>query len=159
MSPVPLRATKRGSRLRRHLAVFLLAAAFFASELKPAGRPNRHPEFAEGFRAYKQGQWKTAVIKMRQAQQRWPEDGERTRTYGRWTEPYLPRYYIGAALSELGCCREALDQFELSLFGRVEIPDTEDHRRPAELEEECASRVVVDDCSNWRQWHENGSDP
>lgn len=84
-------------------------------------RPARHPAFGEGFRAFKQKDWELAVDRMLAAIVAWPEDGELTRTYGRWFEPYIPRYYLGVALLELGCYRNALHQLNETILNETDV--------------------------------------
>ena len=99
----------------------LLAALLLVFDTSGQKRPGKHTEFGEGFRAFKQGEWEQVVDRMLAALAAWPEDGELTRVYGRWFEPYIPHYYLGVALHELGCYELALGQLNESLLGKQEI--------------------------------------
>lgn len=124
-------------------------------------RPKRHPNFVTGFKDFKDEEWRDVVIEMWDAHQSWPEDGEHTRAYGRWTEPYLPRYYIGVALFELGCYKEALGQFNQSLLSQREVDGAkEEYKRLVELKQRAeiyvrngTDQVGTEDCPEWRNWN------
>ncbi|MCP4664118.1 MAG: hypothetical protein GY856_52710, partial [bacterium] len=92
-------------------------------------RPGKHPEFSEGFRAYQRENWLEAAEWMCTAEERWPEDGELTRTHGRRFLPYLPRYYLGVALYEIGCYQAALNQFNASILHQREVRNTGSERK------------------------------
>lgn len=85
------------------------------------GRPGKHQDFGVGFRAVKQEDWETVADRMLKALVAWAEDGELTRVYGRWFEPYVPRYYLGMALYELGCYEQSLQQLNESVLSKGEI--------------------------------------
>ncbi len=103
------------------LSFSLMAGLLLIFDLWGQERPGKHPEFGEGFRAVKQENWETVVDRMLAALDVWDEDGELTRVYGRWFEPYLPRYYLGVALHELGCYELSLAQLDASVLGKEEI--------------------------------------
>ena len=84
-------------------------------------RPGKHLEFSDGFRAFKQKDWEKVADRMLEAIGVWPEDGVLTKVYGRWYEPYLPRYYLGVALHELGCYELSLKQLDQSVLSKNEI--------------------------------------
>lgn len=110
------------STLWRGFLTFLLAVAVLPVLDVPAEkRPAKHPEFGEGLKAFKQEAWETVADRMLKAVQAWGEDGELTRVYGRSFEPYVPRYYLGAALYELGCYELSQRQLEESILSREEI--------------------------------------
>lgn len=93
------------------IAAILLLAATICS-----AADNKPTEFKEGFKALDRKKWEQAVVLMRQALEKSPEeDGRRTRIYGSRFERYYPQYYLGDALYELGCYPEALAAFEESL--------------------------------------------
>ena len=83
-------------------------------ELAGSHRPDKHPDFGEGFAALNQKRWQEAAEKMWNALQVWEEDGSTTHSAGRWPDPYLPRFYLATALSELGCDQQACMQLARS---------------------------------------------
>lgn len=92
-------------------------------------RPKRHPEFVEGYIAYKRDEdWTQAARKMYEAQQNWPEDGKNTRGYGRWPVAYLPLAFLGASLYRMDCKKTALEQFEKSQLSQDSIKGFEKER-------------------------------
>ncbi len=99
----------------------LMAAFLLVCNISGEKRPGKHPEFGDGFRAFKQEEWATVADRMLAALAVWPEDGGLTRVYGRWFEPYIPRYYLGVALYELGCYELSLAQLEESVLGKEEV--------------------------------------
>ncbi len=152
-------STCRAQRRVVLLAIALAAALLLVSDAPGQRRPGRHPEFSQGFRAVDREDWDEAADRMLEALVVWDEDGELTRVYGRWPEPYLPRYYRGVALYELGCYQLSLDQLNKTILGKREIRYT---RR--ELEELASvklkcERFVLDgvyeklgsDCSRHRE--------
>ncbi len=84
-------------------------------------RPEKHPEFSDGVRAVNKGDWERVADRMMEALAGWDEDGELTKIFGRWLEPYIPRYYLGVALYELGCYELSLKQLSGSLLSKQEI--------------------------------------
>lgn len=93
--------------------ILLCASLISATSKKPE-------EFKEGFKALDREEWVEAASLLRQALAESPEeDGQRTRIYGSRYERYYPYYYLGMALYNLGCYKEALEQFEASLRGGV----------------------------------------
>ncbi len=103
------------------LPVFLLTATLIVVDASGQDRPEKQPEFSEGLRAYKKVDWEKVVDRMLAALAAWPEDGELSRVYGRWFEPYIPHYYLGVALHELGCYQASLTQLNESILGQQEI--------------------------------------
>lgn len=79
-------------------------------------RPARHPDYGEGLRQIEFENWIEGNRLMQKALGRWQEDGELTRIYDNWFEPYLPRFYRGVALFELGCYERALTHLEASIL-------------------------------------------
>ena len=127
-------AVSKGPLLYGSFILILLVPQLTAQDQRPAN----NPEFGEGFRAFKQKDWEATVVRMQAALGVWPEDGELTRTYGRWFEPYLPRYYLGVALLELGCYRQALDQLDATLLNVDEVKGARKHKERLEsLKLEC----------------------
>ncbi len=126
------------------------------SDLK---RPSKFPEFGEGFRSIQRQDWITAAQWMWEAEKQWPEDGESTRTTGRYYVPYLPRYYLGLALYRLGCYEDALEQFNFSILTQREIRSAKKELRSLlTLREECTElvrerRLYEEEavCVGWRE--------
>ena len=146
---------RKSSDHLRILIHCILLSLLFLAPVPADTRPARHHQFSEGFRAYKQQKWQEAADLMWQAQQHWPEDGQLTRTYGRWFEAYYPRFYLGVALYELGCYKEALHQFDESMVGELQITDSEREKLES-LKLKCDRYVRLGiesngdaDCSKW----------
>lgn len=120
--------------------LFLLALPLGAgtASAQAERRPAVVPEFQRGYKAFEDSQWEEAADFMWQAAKKWPEDGENAKTYGRWFEPYLPRYYLGRALYELGCYAAALGHFDQSLL----------YRQPGTLK---GAKSYVDNLRSYRQ--------
>lgn len=139
---------------RSVIAILLLLAPPAFSE---DGRPSKHPDYQKGYRAFGNKDWDKAADYMLKAENNWQEDGIPTNTYGIWFEPYLPRYYLGIALFELGCCNEAMKYLESSLLGKQSIRDTEAKlERLQSVQRKCARRLELGveeptsiDCSRW----------
>lgn len=151
---------KNKSSFRRRLTLTILALSLlFAVELCARERPGSHPDYVQGRRALKVEDWETAAESMKRAIGRWEEDGEPTRVYGRWSEPYLPRFYLGKALHRLGCHQQAIDQFDHSILNREEIKRAKKIKQQMEillLEAEQARRkgkvsVQGTYCKTWEQ--------
>ena len=81
----------------------------------------RHIDYVDGIKAFKNGEWNRAVSYMQLALKEDEEDGELTRIYGNWYKPYLPRYYMGVSLYEMGCYEEALDQLKITILNRKDV--------------------------------------
>ncbi len=144
------------------------------NELKPKVRKYRGlAAFRQGFRYYSlvhplgdytpanAAEWQEldvepeiVVSKMSEAQKYWPEDGERVRMAGYLTVRYLPRFYLGVVFHEVGCFREAVEQFERSILAHQDVRGAEDEtetlqrlKRDAEFYTELG--VQEEDCSDW----------
>lgn len=121
--------------------------------------PKQHKEFQEGYRAYEKKKWKYAALRMWEALQVWEETNppDRARVYGKYPEPYIPRFYLGRSLLELKCYREALSQFEQTVVGRVsEGTLKEETRELAEWTIQAKKRVDGQEeseiCWQWACW-------
>ena len=110
----------------------------------------------EGYRAYENDNWQRAADFMWKACIIWDEDGRNVIVYADQPEPYLPRYYLGVALFNLGCYREALHHFEKSLLNQQTIRGTEkqaDNLRS--LKQKCKEFLEYEEenaevnCSKW----------
>ena len=121
-------------------------------------RAQGHPYFRAGLSAAQDRKWEKAAEKMWDALHVWKEDGGPTNSYGRWIDPYLPRFRLAEALFELGCYREAADQLDQSLVGTLRAPEmTEERQRMAKLKPECEQRIHQgyqdkEICQRWRCW-------
>jgi len=118
--------------------LILLGVSAFSAEK----RPGKHPEFAEGFKAFDQGKWRRAAELMRKADARWHEDGKWTRVYGKWFERYLPRYYGGVALYEIGCYEQALSKFNGSVLSQGQLGGAESEKEKLDALREKCNRYV-----------------
>lgn len=126
----------------------------WARSERPAKRKD-FQEFLEGLDAYERRKWSDAARKMRQAIDRWDEDGDPARAQGRFPDPYLPRYYLGSVLFELGCFREAVDLIRCSRLSGCRLEGEERRVRErilvegAERVEEGAEEPAA--CDEWRR--------
>lgn len=123
MGAFPSARSSTGSALMRALLLILplMSVGLLVSDISGQQRPGKHPAFSEGFRALRQEDWETVADRMLKALAAWPEDGELTRVYGRLFEPYLPRYYLGMALHDLGCYEQSLKQLNESILNKKEV--------------------------------------
>ena len=113
---------RRRRRMGWRLALLAVLAASPGAAAPPGRRPESHPLFQEGFRAFQFGNWAEAADRMLAAQRSWAEDGITTRAYDRWFEPYAPLYYLGRSLHALGCHREAQRFLERSPLCQGALP-------------------------------------
>lgn len=148
---------RRRRRLSWRLALLAVLAASPGAATPPGRRPESHPLFQEGFRAFQFGNWTEAADRMLAAQRSWAEDGITTRAYDRWFEPYAPLYYLGRSLHALGCHREAQRFLERSPLCQGALPgrDTEQEacRALVETVRRAAARPLTSppaaDCARW----------
>lgn len=101
-------------------------------------------QFGNGVFELKHDKWRAAAHRMLEALSRWDEDGDGTRIQGRFLDHYLPRYYLGRALLELGCTRDAIGVMRCSevswcLLRTDELEDV----HPATLLAEAEPRLDV----------------
>lgn len=83
----------------------LLAAAAFADYKQT---------YEKAMRAVASNDWTQVATLMRQAAAEQPAEGERVRLYGTRFEVYLPHFYLGQALAEIGDCAGALKELQVS---------------------------------------------
>ncbi len=160
MGVFPSARSSTGSALMRALLLILplMSVGLLVSDVSGQRRPGKHPEFSEGFRALRQEDWETVADRMLKALASWPEDGELTRVYGRLFEPYLPRYYFGMALQDLGCYEQSLKQLNESVLSKKEIKGATKQLEELEslkLESERFVRRGINesegaDCEGWK---------
>jgi hypothetical protein len=127
-------------------------------------RPDRHKEYQEGRIAYNSGNWEEAALRMWEALQVWDESYPpiQTRTYGRYPEPYIPRFYLARSLLELKCYSEALSQFDKTVVGHVSEGAVKEGALKKEKEElsewrtEAKKRIDGGEeneiCARWACW-------
>lgn len=73
-------------------------------------------DYRDGITAADSRRWQEVATLMRRAIASSPQESdERMRIYGMRFEPYLPHFYLGLALSELGDCQGAMAALETSL--------------------------------------------
>ena len=70
--------------------------------------------FRDGMGAFEQRRWTDAATQFRRATQLKPESGENVRLYGVRFESYLPQFFLGRALYELGDLPGAVRAFDAS---------------------------------------------
>lgn len=149
--------TRSARRTLRLLGTAGLSGLLLLPASPAGGRPESHPLFQEGFRAFQFGNWPEAAEKMRAAQESWAEDGLSTRAYDRWFEPYAPLFYLGRTLGKMGCYPEALEILARSplcrgALHRREIERDRCQKEVAELRQEAATRPTTappPDCARW----------
>ena len=141
------------------LSLWLAAALLPVFDLSGQQRSPGSSQFSEGFRAFKQEDWEEVADRMLAALADRPEDGELTRVYGRWFEPFLPRYYLGAALYELGCYQLSLEQLDASLLSQETIKGAKKQLEELESLKLKSDRFLRQgitesrdaDCERWRE--------
>jgi hypothetical protein len=116
-----------------------------------------------GYNAKQDQQWEEAAKKMWESMQIWPEEnGEITRTAGRWTGPYVPRFHLAKALYELGCQKEACEQLARSKLKELAAKDNsskydKEREEMKWLEAKCAGPrdgrlEAMWICQQWQCW-------
>lgn len=98
-------------------------------------------DYRDGISAADARRWQEVATLMRRAIASNPqESGDRMRIYGMRFEPYLPHFFLGLALSELGDCQGAMAALESSLSAGVVQQTTRlaDVRR---IQEACRSAL------------------
>ena len=70
--------------------------------------------FRDGMAAFEQRRWAAAATQFQRAAQLKPESGENVRLYGMRFESYLPQFFLGRALYELGDLSGAVRAFDAS---------------------------------------------
>jgi len=119
--------------------------------------------FSEGFAASKQEEWQETAEKMWDALQVREEDGKTTNSYGRWPDPYLPRFRLADALFELGCPRQACEQLGRSQLKQLREKRVESERQQMEKllplcePKRLASQEEKEICQQWRCWLPEGA--
>ena len=103
------------------LCALVVGAPALVSLSDSEKRPNKHPDYSAGFREFKLENWEETADHMTAALEDWKEDGELTRVYGRWFEPYLPHFYLGVALFEMGCYEVAMYHFKETILNDQEV--------------------------------------
>lgn len=139
------------------VAACVVVALLLTADLLAQKREPKPMAFADGFRAYKQKDWEETADRMLASLEASPEDGELIRVYGRWFEPYLPRYYLGVALYQLGCYADAQDQLGESILGNGEVKGAKKQLQELESLKLKAERFVRQgvnevedvDCARW----------
>ncbi len=121
------------------LLLGVLLISLCVAALSAEKRPGKHPEFAKGIKAFDQGNWRRAAeLLQKAADESWPEDGSWARVSGKWFERYLPRYYAGVALYELGCYEQALAQFNDSILSQAQRGEAKSEKEKLDaLREKC----------------------
>lgn len=150
----------RRTPAHRHVLAWLVSI-YVCSLVWAQDRPATHPKFTDGFRAFENKKWEQAVEIMWEADKIWPEDGELFRISGKAYEPYLPRYYMGIALYELGCYKDAADRLDSSILNQdLVIKGTKKERAKLRLfRQKCEAYLEIGievdndatDCTSWRQ--------
>jgi len=119
-------------------------------------RMQSQPRFSDGFSAAQQQDWQRAADKMWEALLVWKEDGKSMNSYGRWRDPYLPRFRLADALFHLGCYREAAEQLDRSLAKDSPAAEVKAEREAfARLRPECDRKIREgypdkEICQRWR---------
>ncbi len=93
--------------------------ALVALAVRPVGA-DWQDDYRDGIAAADAKRWQEVATRMRRAIASNPQaSGERMRIYGMRFEPYLPHFFLGLALSELGDCQGAMAALETSLSDGV----------------------------------------
>ncbi len=91
-----------------------LAIVVLAWALPTLGQTADADLYRAGLRSFESGYWREALVFFTAAAQEEPQEGQTVREYGMWQAPYLPHYYQGLALYQLGHYAEALKALETS---------------------------------------------
>lgn len=107
----------------------MACAAIAVGGSTPAGS-NHKLTYLEGLRAVDAKRWRDAVVLFAQAIEDEPTSGGLVRPYGTWFEPYVPYFYLGLALFEVGRYGRALEAWSDSeAQGVINFPRSRHKRR------------------------------
>ncbi len=128
-------------RWRRTLALAALATALAAAPATAGLRDTYNQALA----AFEEGRWQEAEGLLRESIALRTEEAKRLPLKG-ILRPYLPHFYLGAALAQQGDCRAALDEWRLSteqqaITGIDLHPDLERGRNSCEQQLELLARL------------------
>lgn len=134
--------------------------------LQMKSQENPESILSRGLAASKQSHWQEAADRMWDALQVREEDGNTANLYGRWPDPYLPRFYLADVLFELGCPRQACEQLNRSQLKQLRSePRVEKERKlmakrltlcePKKL----AGQKENEICQQWQCWLEEKGAP
>jgi tetratricopeptide (TPR) repeat protein len=128
-------------------------------QIQSRQRPPSHPQFVEGRLAAGRSNFQAAADEMWEALLVWEDDASLTTSSGgRFPTSYVPRFHLGEALFELGCFREACQQFERTKLNQLNGGAVaSDRQRLEERKAECERRrreTYPDQeiCRRWRCW-------
>jgi len=98
---------------------FAVMLAILAFAVRPVAA-DWQDDYRDGVTAADSRRWQEVATLMRQAIASNPqESGDPMRIYGMRFEPYLPHFFLGLALSELGDCQGAMAALDVSLADGV----------------------------------------
>ncbi len=100
--------------LGRTTWIAALAALALTGALPAEGQTPAADLYRAGLRSFEFGYWREALVFFAAAAEEEPQEGRTVREYGMWQAPYLPHYYQGLALYQLGHYHEALRALETS---------------------------------------------
>lgn len=117
----------------------------------------QRPFFSEGLAAFRQKEWEESAEKMWDSLQARPDEGEITLPSGRFPVPYLPRFQLAKALSELGCQQQACKLLEMELVAEDDPRVGIERKEMLDLRARCAAptrRAKADEmtCLRWACW-------
>lgn len=128
-------------------------------QIQSRQRPPSHPQFVEGRLAAGRSNFQAAAEDMWEALLVWDDDASLTTSSGgRFQASYVPRFHLAEALFELGCLREACQQFERTKLNQLSGGAVAgDRQRLEERKAECERRrreTYPDQaiCRRWRCW-------
>lgn len=121
-------------RLRLLLAVPILLTVLDAALPQAGLAADADRAYAQGKRAAEEGQWLLAARLMVQAIDAEPVDKKRP-----FVGPYIPHFFLGRSLYELGDCDLAVEHLRRSRHFGV-VVDTAQHPQLEEIEKSCKAR-------------------